>query len=242
MSLGNATNRRVIHSDDDASSSSSDTESDDEKHNDTTPDTSLEVVDDDVELAVSKTPFAQARALLRAPNATLVGRDNERRELTAYLVSRTAKSLYVSGTPGTGKTALVREVLASFVPVKVADDDADEEEARKVYVNCVGKREDAVWDAILEAVETVDLSASQSPRKKAAPISPSKRKHDGKREFERWLARESRKWSVLLMCSVLSLIVHLAFSFSMKSTTYLLQLVFLPVCSRCPLRSTNHPR
>jgi cell division control protein 6 len=175
-----------------------------------TPDTSFEA-DVEVSSPAVKTPFGIARSLIRAPlalDAELVGRDTERRELLAYLRGRTPKSLYVSGTPGTGKTALVREVLAAFEAGKQREGDAADKElehwyrelpARKVYVNCVGKDEDVVWDAILEAVEIVDegvafkRSRSTSPSKLTR--SPTKKvKREGRKEFERWLAKQGGRW------------------------------------------------
>jgi len=197
-----------------------------------TPDTSLEAdVDTEPESesgpqaeAKTKTLFGRARALLRAPldaDTSLVGRDTERRELTAYLRGNTLKSLYVSGGPGTGKTALTREVLASFdkTQQKRVDEDGDELEewarelpARKVYVNCVGRREEAVWDTILAALDEHDeedvprgrspvKSKTKSPRKRTVTSSPTKArtgKRDGKKEFERWLAREGGRCILVL--------------------------------------------
>ncbi|KAH7097734.1 hypothetical protein BKA62DRAFT_642997 [Auriculariales sp. MPI-PUGE-AT-0066] len=203
------TSTRVI-----ASPPASSSESGTEFNDAATPDTSLEI-DGEFFTTAAKTPFGQARGLLRAPlapDAELVGRDSERRELLAYLRSRTAKSLYVSGTPGTGKTALVREVLAAFEKGKQsASTDGDEEleewyrelPARKVYVNCVGKGEDAVWDAILEAVDAVDASnvrkrsRSTSPSKLAR--SPTKKvRREGRKEFERWLSTEGGRCILVL--------------------------------------------
>lgn len=68
--------------------------------------------------------YAAARALLR--DGPLVGRARERARLHAFLdASRAApQSLYVSGMPGTGKTAMVSAVLA-------------ERDAPHVLVNCV---------------------------------------------------------------------------------------------------------
>lgn len=62
----------------------------------------------------------------------LVGRDVERQELNDFIrdsISRRAgRCLYVSGPPGTGKSALVREVCQDF---------SNEIELRKVFVNCM---------------------------------------------------------------------------------------------------------
>lgn len=245
LSLTNTTNvaRRVVHSEDEFESSSD--ESDDDGYSSptaaksrssrrrtiNTPDTSIAFAadvdadiaddDDDDTPAQPRTPFGQARALLRAPlpaDTPLVGRETERRELTAYLRATSSKSLYVSGGPGTGKTALVREVLNAFDKnqQRLVDEDGDELEdwarelpARKVYVNCVGRREEAVWDTILDALDDVDSdedeaprgrspvkNSKKQPRKRPVTSSPTKArgKRDGKREFENWLGRTEGRW------------------------------------------------
>ncbi|KAL8942381.1 MAG: hypothetical protein Q9216_001701 [Gyalolechia sp. 2 TL-2023] len=62
----------------------------------------------------------------------LVGRDAERKELDSFVRNcvdrRVGRCLYVSGPPGTGKSALVREVCQEF---------AAEIELRKAFVNCM---------------------------------------------------------------------------------------------------------
>ncbi|KAL8857056.1 MAG: hypothetical protein Q9178_006348 [Gyalolechia marmorata] len=62
----------------------------------------------------------------------LVGRDAERKELKAFIQDGTAKRsgrcLYISGPPGTGKSALVAEVCQDF---------ANSSNFRKAYVNCM---------------------------------------------------------------------------------------------------------
>ncbi|KAL9585924.1 MAG: hypothetical protein Q9212_001241 [Teloschistes hypoglaucus] len=62
----------------------------------------------------------------------LIGRDAERSELETFirngLDGRSGRCLYVSGPPGTGKSALVREVCQDF---------GDGAVVRKAYVNCM---------------------------------------------------------------------------------------------------------
>ncbi|KAL8675317.1 MAG: hypothetical protein Q9168_000274 [Polycauliona sp. 1 TL-2023] len=62
----------------------------------------------------------------------LVGRDIERKELHTSIqdgiTNRSGRCLYVSGPPGTGKSALVGEVCQAFAP------DAN---VRKSYINCM---------------------------------------------------------------------------------------------------------
>ncbi|CAE7126838.1 unnamed protein product [Rhizoctonia solani] len=93
---------------------------------------------------------ARARALLRPGVGEVIGRDKERAILTDFLAPFVAGTqpgptdklaAYISGAPGTGKTALVSEVLRT-----VAKD-----EVKGIYVNCTGfKEESSVWARVLE--------------------------------------------------------------------------------------------
>ncbi|WFD27080.1 AAA ATPase [Malassezia nana] len=74
-------------------------------------------------------PYAHARACLR--DEALVGRATERARIHTFMDEslaadgNTSGCLYVSGMPGTGKTALVRDVLRA-------------RPERHLYINCVG--------------------------------------------------------------------------------------------------------
>ncbi|KAG8624049.1 hypothetical protein KVT40_009025 [Elsinoe batatas] len=63
-------------------------------------------------------PYAQARQLFTgcSENGLLVGRENERRQVTAFISARIETSmggcLYVSGPPGTGKSAFISDVIS----------------------------------------------------------------------------------------------------------------------------------
>ncbi|CAE6482788.1 unnamed protein product [Rhizoctonia solani] len=93
---------------------------------------------------------ARARALLRPGVGEVIGRDKERAILTDFLAPFVAGTphgptdklaAYISGAPGTGKTALVSEVLQT-----VAKD-----QVKGIYVNCTGfKEESTVWARVLE--------------------------------------------------------------------------------------------
>ncbi|CAE6414988.1 hypothetical protein ACGC1H_007101 [Rhizoctonia solani] len=93
---------------------------------------------------------ARARALLRPGIGEVIGRDQERAVLTDFLAPFVAGTppgptdklaAYISGAPGTGKTALLSEVLKT-----VAKD-----EVKGIYVNCTGfKEESSVWARVLE--------------------------------------------------------------------------------------------
>jgi len=77
--------------------------------------------------------YSQARALLRTSSSstsavTFNWRESERATIADFFAGKCDKSsLYISGTPGTGKTALVNDILKGM-----ADD------VRSEYVNCVG--------------------------------------------------------------------------------------------------------
>ena len=87
---------------------------------------------------VSQTVYTQARQLFaRGANpGRLVGRESEREKLESFIAnhveSGTGGSLYVSGPPGTGKSAMVEEVCREFV-----DHHAGSAVVRVSHVNCV---------------------------------------------------------------------------------------------------------
>lgn len=84
----------------------------------------------------------------------LVGRDEERSELSAFInssiESRTGGCTYVSGPPGTGKSALVSEVIAS-IPESTC--------FKSAYVNCMSmKTSKDIYATLLEALcEEVEI-------------------------------------------------------------------------------------
>ncbi|KAH7339589.1 P-loop containing nucleoside triphosphate hydrolase protein [Rhizoctonia solani] len=93
---------------------------------------------------------ARARALLRPGVGEVIGRDEERAVLTEFLAPFVAGTppgpndklaAYISGAPGTGKTALLSEVLRTVAKDKV----------KGIYINCTGfKEESTVWARVLE--------------------------------------------------------------------------------------------
>ena len=103
----------------------------------------------------------------------LIGRDAERSELTSFIRAghdgRSGRCLYVSGPPGTGKSALVREVCKEFT------EDAG---LRQAYVNCMSVKASGDISRILasdligesgetESAETPKLHVTMVPKKKA---------------------------------------------------------------------------
>ncbi|KAG8821463.1 AAA ATPase, partial [Serendipita sp. 401] len=74
--------------------------------------------------------YAQTRALLRTSttaSVALIGRQNERDAITGFFTNDTTRCLYISGTPGTGKTALVNDILKG-----------QESTLSSKYLNCMG--------------------------------------------------------------------------------------------------------
>lgn len=79
------------------------------------------------------------------------GREEERATIESFLLGFDTKSpeevqpvLYVSGSPGTGKTALVNSILASMPMTS---------DTRVVFVNCMAyKNVDELWERLGEDV------------------------------------------------------------------------------------------
>ncbi|KIM78909.1 hypothetical protein PILCRDRAFT_38396, partial [Piloderma croceum F 1598] len=96
---------------------------------------------------------ARARALLRATcnssSAQIAGREVEREAVKAFAESflhdddsNTPTTLYISGSPGTGKTALVNSVLRPY---------SNDSNLRIISINCMALNNlDELWDRIVE--------------------------------------------------------------------------------------------
>ncbi|KAL4954612.1 P-loop containing nucleoside triphosphate hydrolase protein [Aspergillus filifer] len=84
----------------------------------------------------AQTVYTQARQLFArgASSGRIVGRDAEREKLSSFITdgiqTRSGGCMYVSGPPGTGKSALVREVL----------EEIDLNSARAAQINCASMR------------------------------------------------------------------------------------------------------
>ncbi|KIJ50510.1 hypothetical protein M422DRAFT_204158 [Sphaerobolus stellatus SS14] len=135
-----------------------------------TPDTYSDVNEEP--LPKTQPLHLQVRALLRPQNqdAPLIGREKERSIIQDFLnplvsdeecSENDATSLYISGAPGTGKTALVNEVLASLSA------SAEHAQISTVYVNCmsVGVKDGlaGVWLACAN-----ELDASEASKRSAS--------------------------------------------------------------------------
>lgn len=114
-------------------------------------------------------PHARIRALLRSTcnntQTEIAGREAERASILEFLTpfiegtsmteNEGASSMFVSGSPGTGKTALVNEIIRQVSTTKESD-------LKVVSINCMAlKSVDALWERMIE-----DLSAG--PKRKAA--------------------------------------------------------------------------
>ncbi|KAG6865205.1 hypothetical protein C0991_004514 [Blastosporella zonata] len=102
---------------------------------------------------------ARARALLRSTcnnsNAQIAGRDSERATIHNFIASflgdleiepndQPPTSLYISGSPGTGKTALVNTVLREITT-----------DAKVVFVNCMALNSvESLWERLIEELDS----------------------------------------------------------------------------------------
>jgi cell division control protein 6 len=122
----------------------------------------------------------RARALLRATcdgQLEIAGRDEERNVIREFAVSFANKdvssTLYISGSPGSGKTALVNSVLDSL----------DDSGVRVITVNCMALNSvDALWERLLEEVS----AGAKKPRAKSTSV---------KEGLDRALSDNKTKWS-----------------------------------------------
>ncbi|KAL8807485.1 MAG: hypothetical protein Q9182_000650 [Xanthomendoza sp. 2 TL-2023] len=103
----------------------------------------------------------------------LVGRDAERCELKAFLQEgishRSGRCLYVSGPPGTGKSALVGEVCQEF---------AHGLELRKAYINCMsvkasGDVHEILANDLFDGCEASSFEQSANLQSRLAPSQNS---------------------------------------------------------------------
>ncbi|KAF8320806.1 P-loop containing nucleoside triphosphate hydrolase protein [Clavulina sp. PMI_390] len=114
-------------------------------------------------MSLAPSLHARARALLRSTTESfgVVGRAKERKFITDFLqpfVDGTSSSrrksedttLYISGSPGTGKTALVSSIVSGMT----GDD------VRTAYINCMGLKDiNVLWGRVLPALGETSTSA-----------------------------------------------------------------------------------
>ncbi|KAF9063041.1 P-loop containing nucleoside triphosphate hydrolase protein [Rhodocollybia butyracea] len=104
-------------------------------------------------------PFhGRVRALLRAngnETASMPGREPERQNISEFITTfmsrsdvKTFHSLYISGSPGSGKTALMNEILGSL--------STELKQVKVVNINCMALRNiEALWDRLVDEFEGV---------------------------------------------------------------------------------------
>ncbi|KAF9568234.1 P-loop containing nucleoside triphosphate hydrolase protein [Agrocybe pediades] len=118
-------------------------------------------------------PFhARVRALLRSTcnnaDAQIAGRTEERANIVKFLASfiqgtttdqgTSPASMFISGTPGTGKTALVNEIIRELSS-DVKDD------IKIISINCMALKDvDALWTRMIEDF-SVTAKGKSSPKK-----------------------------------------------------------------------------
>jgi cell division control protein 6 len=126
---------------------------------------------------IAHSVYSQARQLFArgANSGRLVGRDTEREKLVSFITegveSRTGGCLYISGPPGTGKSAMVQEVCA----------DMDLSNVRISHVNCASMRvsRDVYSRLIQDFCEDSDVfKKSEGDRLKSMFIPSSKKAQD----------------------------------------------------------------
>ncbi|GAW14432.1 hypothetical protein ANO14919_038340 [Xylariales sp. No.14919] len=128
--------------------------------------------------AAIQTVYHHARQLFSrsADPGQLTGRDEERQHLTQFLqrskTSAPSGCIYVSGPPGTGKSAMVHEVTQALV---------DSTSIKKAYVNCMSiKSSKDLYETLLEQIAdpsnlpdgdaTTVIEKLLMPRKKSTSV------------------------------------------------------------------------
>ena len=116
---------------------------------------------------------ARVRALLRSTcnstSSSIAGRDAERTSLLEFLTSFIdgtsmdhdilTTSMFISGAPGTGKTALVNNVIRDL--------SAKNDHVKVISINCMAlKSVDALWDRIIEDLATTPKRKSTAKKNK----------------------------------------------------------------------------
>ncbi|KAG1742909.1 P-loop containing nucleoside triphosphate hydrolase protein [Suillus lakei] len=134
--------------------------------------------------------YTRARGLLRSTSTSaspIAGREDERQRILEFITSSWCDnphtSLYISGTPGTGKTALVNSVLRSFEESEGTSD------LRVISINCMALNGlDALWDRLYE-----ELGRTRASKNAAKPC-----KAKGKQAVENALSSLNHKCIVVL--------------------------------------------
>ncbi|OAP62342.1 hypothetical protein AYL99_04545 [Fonsecaea erecta] len=120
--------------------------------------------------ARSKNVYSRARQLfVQAGNGKIVGREAERRQLTKFISkaidTRVGGCTYVSGPPGTGKSALVQEILQGFQGGPVTT----------TIINCVSLKSSAEVLAQLSEAFCPGKGSSKASKAALAKLFTTKR-------------------------------------------------------------------
>ncbi|KAG2150816.1 P-loop containing nucleoside triphosphate hydrolase protein [Suillus clintonianus] len=134
--------------------------------------------------------YTRARGLLRSTSTSvcpIAGREDERQRILDFITSSWCNnahtSLYISGTPGTGKTALVNSVLRSLEQSEGSYD------LRVISINCMAFNGlDALWDRLYE-----ELCRTRASKNVANPC-----KAKGKQAVETVLSALNHKCVLVL--------------------------------------------
>ena len=136
---------------------------------------------------------ARVRALLRSTcnntSSSIAGRDEERTSLLKFLTpfidgtsmdhDTHTTSMFISGAPGTGKTALVNAIICDVL--------AENDNVKVISINCMAlKSVDALWERIIEDLAT-------TPRRKTA----GKKKTNNHDRLKALLSTLKTQWYVI---------------------------------------------
>lgn len=104
------------------------------------------------------------RATVNSDSMRVVGRDGERATIVTFIQAMLAgessgQSLYVSGSPGTGKTALVTDVLSQY---------QSREDVQVLNLNCMAFNDvEALWDKLIEVFGNVQSRKASAKGKQS---------------------------------------------------------------------------
>lgn len=108
----------------------------------------------------SQTIYSAARALFArgAEPGQLVGRDSEREQLTTFLDRCTSDSpsgcLYVSGPPGTGKSAMINSLMEKY---------SKQDNVKTSYINCMSiKSSKDLYVTLLNALDKENTATTEA--------------------------------------------------------------------------------
>ena len=127
--------------------------------------------------ARSQSIYSSARQLFSQSSSSqrLVGRESERHTVESFLTTNieaiAGGCLYISGPPGTGKSALLDEVLTNLQP---------QDHVKFTQINCVSiKTSKDIYSKLLEDLSSASVSSCKSPEVVLSNLFIPKAKKDG---------------------------------------------------------------